>query len=373
MSLPSKTIEPKHGGDLHSFSELFQVKEAGVLDFSSNINPLGISESARRVYLESADELKRYPDPHAREFCRELTRHFPVRYENLLAGNGSIALLNLAIEALAPKRALLVEPCFVEYRRLLELEGVKVRSLKLKASESFRFNLSRIYGALEGMDLLILGQPNNPTGTGLARHELLDLLESARRAGVFVIVDEAFVDWHPELSVSDEVKEDGVFLVLRSLTKFFGLAGIRAGFAIGPSPWIAAMKARQETWSFNRIAQKISVAVLQDRAFQEKSRQWFSQETVWFYHQLKSFQFLNVYPSLANFFLIQFKQSNAPFWVRFLAREGICVRGAEDFPGLDHSFFRIAVRWRHENERLIRTFEQWKQKIGIPADLPAVP
>lgn len=346
----------EHGGDLRAFAGRFNLRENEVMDFSSNINPLGIPESVRRLYLESAGELTRYPDPSSGEFCREVTRHFPVKMENVIAGNGSMALLGLTMRVLAPQRALLIEPCFSEYRRLLEQQGTEVHSFLLKEEDGFHFNLSKILDALPAMDLLILGHPNNPTGTALSRPELLELITQAERYQAYVLVDEAFADWIPELSVADAVKERSNLIVVRSLTKFFALAGIRSGFALGPSSVIAALKRRQETWSVNRLAEKLSVSALQDSRFQTQSRQWFEAESRWFHHALGSLGAFKVYPSLANFFLVRHLYPENHEGLNFLGEKGIYLRAAGNFKGLDPSYFRIALRRREENKLLIENF-----------------
>lgn len=351
-----KPIE--HGGDLRAFALRFQIHENEVLDFSSNVNPLGIPDSVRRLYLESADELCRYPDPSSAELCQEITKHFSVQSENVIAGNGAVALLGLAVRTLAPKHALLIEPCFTEYRRLLEQQGVEVHSLLLREENDFHFKLSEIMDDLAGVDLLLLGHPNNPTGTALSCSEILELLDEARRR-VFVIVDEAFADWVPEISIANEVKERSNLLVVRSLTKFFALAGIRSGFALGPSNVVAALKNGQETWSVNRLAQKLSVAALRDKDFQEKSRKWFREEAAIFRKVLESVGGVKIYPSLANFFLIHLLRNDPEELAGFFGKKEICVRFANNFRGLDSSYFRIAIRLRKENGFFVENLCQW--------------
>lgn len=345
----------EHGGNLRAFAKQFRLKESEVLDFSSNINPFGIPESVCRLYLESAHELSRYPDPSSTDLCHEIAKQFSVQSEQVIAGNGSMAVLGLAIRALAPKRALLIEPCFSEYRRLLEQQGAQVHSIFIREEDDFNFKLLEIVDILPSIDLLILGHPNNPTGTALRRAELLKLLEQAAHHEVHVIVDEAFADWTPEISVAHEIKEDSNFIVVRSLTKFFALAGIRSGFALGPSKLIAKMKAASEIWSVNRLAEKLSVAALQDTVFQAKSRTWFLEESVWFHKALESLGGFKVYPSLANFFLVRMPMIEAgdQTLFEFLAQRKLFVRPAQNFLGLNESYYRFALRRRKDNESLL--------------------
>ncbi len=367
VAVNQKPIE--HGGNLRGFAERYQISENQILDFSSNINPLGIPDSVRRLYLESAAELSRYPDPTCTELCDEITKHFSIRSKNVIAGNGSMSLLGLAIRALAPRRALIIEPCFAEYRRLLEQQGTQIRSLLLKEENNFNFELAPIIEALPGMDLLVLTHPNNPTGTALRRDEMLELLYQARRHQVTVIVDEAFADWSPEISVTSQIREYSNFMVVKSLTKFFALAGIRSGFALAPSKYIVEMQKHQETWSVNRLSEKLSVAALRDKDFQTKSRKWFQEESAWLCEALKSLGIFKVYPGLANFFLLRFmdaptsllphkvgEELGGGMMMDLLGKKGIYIRAG--LKGLDNAYFRIAVRLREENRLLVESLRE---------------
>ncbi len=352
-----KTGLPRHGGHLRAFAERFQIAENKILDFSSSVNPLPFPESLLETYAQCALELGAYPDPEALLLCEEITRHYPLQRANVLPGNGAVALIGLAIRALAPKRALVVEPSFTEYRRLLELQGAEMASIRLKEDRHFAFQFSEIMAQLGGADLLILGHPNSPTGTALAKEELLKLLAAARSAGVFVIVDEAFADWCPEFSVASALQMDSRFLVIRSLTKFYGLAGIRAGFALGPTEIIEAMKHFQDSWDINILAQKLSTAMLQETPFIQKTRAWFSRESRWLYQQLNQLEGFKAFPSLANFFLLKSLSGDAQEVFEFLGRRGIYIRLAGNYPGLNPAYLRVALRQRYDNERLIEALK----------------
>ncbi len=343
-----------HGGDLAAFAGMYGKKQSEILDFSSNVNPLGLPESVREACRRAAEELERYPAPYSEPLCGFLADRFSLKPEQVMAGNGSFGALQAAFQVLEPKHVLLLEPCFSEYRRLAENTGAHVRTLRLSAGDSFAFSAEKILKILKGADLLVLGHPNNPTGTALERNGLLELIREARRKKVFVILDEAFADWTPGISVASEAGKPG-FLVVRSLTKFFALAGIRAGYALGPAKLIAAMQNAQGPWACNHIAQQMSLAALRDTEFQEKTRRWFQVESRRFYSELAGFGFLKVYPSLANFFLIK---SEFPGLPEYLGKQGIYARPSTGFRGLNASFFRLALKTREENQALVRALEK---------------
>lgn len=355
----------RHGGELRAFSEKFGIPERDILDFSSNINPWGPTPSVLEAYEQSRDQLRLYPDPEALEFRREVARHFPLWPENVVAGNGAADLLDLILRLLRPKRALLVEPCFLEYRRLLNLHRAEVRSIALKEGDSFEFSLPELLNSLSGVEVAILANPNNPTGTALDKSGIERFLSEAKRRNVFVILDEAFVDWCPEFSVAREVKDDSSFFVVRSITKFYSLPGIRIGFGLGSRKLVEKLAGYQVPWSTNGIAQLLGIAALRDEEFARRSRQWLAQERSKFENELQEIPGLKVYPSRANFVLVRSgSATEKPLLSEGLGKQGIYVRDLEEFPGLGPAYFRFAVRKREENFLLVESLKRLKGSLA---------
>lgn len=339
-----------HGGDIKGFSKKSGIDERGVHDFSSNINPLGIPDSVKDAYHQSLPVISKYPDAHAEELHKAIAQIHHLSTENVLSGNGSISLIDLVIRSLKPQRALLIEPCFNEYRRLLKLSGANIDHIVLKEEDGFQLPFEEIVNKLNGTDIFILGHPNNPTGTSLSKNQLLSIAEEASRKGKVILVDEAFIDWRLDDSVMEYVRIYPSIVVLRSLTKFYSLAGIRSGYACAHEEVINKMRFFQETWSCNALAQKMSLAALSDKEFQAKSIHWFREENDFMLEALKQIATIKVYPSKANFFLCKMikPEITETFW-QSMSRSGIYLRGADDFIGLDRSYFRVALKTREEN------------------------
>lgn len=357
-------MRTRHGGELRQFSEKYGIPENKIVDFSSNINPLGPPPSVREVYEASVGELQHYPDPEALEFRREVARRFPLWPENVVAGNGAAELLDLILRFLHPRRAFLIEPTFLEYRRLLNLHGAEIRSISLKALQGFRLSFSELINALTGIEVLILAHPNNPTATHLTKEELQHLLHEAKRRNIFVVLDEAFVDWAPDLSLAREVRDDSFFFVIRSLTKFYALPGIRIGYGLGSRKLIERLAAYQVAWSCNRLAQKLGTVALRDETFAEESRRWLALERREFESRLAEIPGFKVYPSATNFLLVHAgNRSAGSSLIEEISKQGIYVRDLTEFPGLGPSYFRLAVRKREENTRLIELLKARKADL----------
>lgn len=344
----------RHGGELRHFSQALGIPEKEILDFSSNINPLGPPACVKEVYEKSFKELSYYPDAEALEFRQEVARHFPLWPENVIVGNGAAEILDLILRFLKPRRALLIEPTFLEYRRTLNFLGTEIRSISLREKDSFQFLLSEIKNALQGVDVAIFANPNNPTGTFLSKENMLQILSEAKRKGIFVVLDEAFIDWINEISMGREIRDDSSFFVVRSLTKFYSLPGIRIGYGLGSRKLIEKLQSVQVPWSCNRLAQKLGIAVLRDDDFANVSRGWLVEERNRLQSLLQEISSLKVYPSAANFLLVRWGgRTDKERFFEEIGKQGIYVRDLSELPGLGPFYFRVAVRKKEENERLV--------------------
>lgn len=355
-----------HGGHRREFARRYGVQESDILDFSSNGNPWGPPESVRRAYEESFPLLGVYPDPESSLLKKEVARHFPVWPENVIAGNGATELIYLVVQWLRPRTALLVEPSFLEYRRALNLHRVEVRELLLRETDGFQLSFPELMNAVRGMELVFLANPNNPTGVLLPKGEGAQFLEEMKRRGVFVVLDEAFIDWVPEASLASQIADNVSFLVIRSLTKFFNLPGIRIGYALGPRRLIERLEQCRVTWSVNTLAERLGVEALRDALFERVSRENMMREKEFLFESLSAIGVLKVYPGAANFFLVKLR---GPIRVGeltgLLAKENVMIRDASNFSGLDHQYFRVSVRTRMENEILIGALKKVLEGVHV--------
>jgi len=348
-----------HGGDLVTAADEYGLSEDGFLDFSSNMNPYGPPESVGRLLCGRWRELARYPDPAIRSFRRKLAERFRIDAERIWVGNGAAELIDLAVRAIMPRTAAVVRPSFSEYEEAVTKAGGRVIEIPLSAADRFDLPERDVRRVAARTDVLIVGHPNNPTGRPADPRFLRDLA----RDGVRLIVDEAFIDFSPEqerLSLIRLAAESDRVAVIRSMTKFYAVPGIRLGFVVAGGEWIARIRRLQVPWSVNAPAQWIGEALLDEREYAERTVRWIGEERAWLSGKLASLG-LTVTPSEANFLLCRLPSANggsigpldAGTVQRLLGRRGVLIRDASRFPGLDGSYIRVAVRLRHENERLV--------------------
>ena len=338
-----------HGGNLNLLAAEAGIAPQAMLDFSASINPLGMPPTAREAIIAGIEQLGHYPDPLAEELVAAIAEAYNLDSELLLAGNGSTELLYLALRVLRPGRVLLTAPGFSEYERAAALAGARIKWLRLKRQEDFRIDPARFAAAMAGCDLALLCNPNNPTSQAISRREAVAIAAAAKSCRCRLLLDEAFADFCPEISLLGHYHNSHL-LILRSLTKFYALPGLRLGFLLLPRHLRPRFLAHKEPWSVNTLAIKAAVAALADRRFAERSRELIAAERPRLAAGLSGLV-KRVYPAAANYLLLESEHARQ-LRTDLLAR-GIALRDCSNFRGLGPQFLRVAIRSRPENRRLL--------------------
>ena len=345
-----------HGGNLERAMEKYGISSEKIIDFSANINPLGFSSKTREAIIKNLDRLSHYPDPECKEAKKEISAYFKIDYENIILGNGSTELIYLIVQTLKPKKVLIPVPTFCEYERALNNNNVSINFYKLKEKQEFLVSLDEIIPQLAGIDLVFLCNPNNPIGTFLPKKEMLTLVKEVQKRKIFLVLDEAFIDLYEEDSLIKEVKNYDHLIVLRSLTKFYGLPGLRIGFGASSPKLIKKLEAQKIPWSVNCLAQTAVREILQDEKFISKSKSFLLEEKEYFYQELSNIGGWKVYKPSTNFIFIKLLGNiSSEGLMEQLAKKGILIRDCSNFRGLEEGkFIRVAVRTRKENIKLLK-------------------
>lgn len=354
----------EHGGNV------YQTAPHGKkwLDFSANINPLGLAPSVRQALNAHLENIVHYPDPAGTALRRALGAVYPLAPESVLLGNGAAELFYLYMHTFRPRRVLLPVPSFGEYERAAQAVGAAVRYAVLREEDGFAFPWEELRRACGQVDCIVLGNPNNPTGTLAPAGKLLDLIGRAARKGTDILVDESFLDFRDDEAsysvLSQAGKQENLF-VIRSLTKFYALPGLRLGFGAAAPTRCALMEKHKDCWNVNVLAQYAGVAALADTAYQTASRRLVAQERDWLYGQMAALPALHVYRPAVNF--IFWKLTDPAGKVSDLAaalrREGILIRDCANYPSLTAAYGRNAVRPHEENKRFMHVLREKLNKF----------
>jgi threonine-phosphate decarboxylase len=349
-----------HGGDIYTASRELGIAVDKVIDFSASINPLGVPKSVRAEIIAQLGNLRHYPDPSATNLNGEISRSIGVNQESIFCGNGSTELIYLVVRALQPKKVLIPAPTFSEYERACsvksplknsEAKNSSIDHFDLSEKTEYRITTHKFINAMVGHDLAFICNPNNPTGGLIKKSDMMRIAEAARETACYLVVDEAFIDFILNESIVTKVKNNPYLIVLRSLTKFYALSGLRIGYAVIHPELSCAIKCFKEPWTVNTLAQISGVAALKDANYATKTFRILEEEKG---HLETGFNKMRIryYPSRINFYLL--KLENASNIVSHLRTKGILVRDCSNFRGLNNSHIRIAVRSRSENARLLR-------------------
>ncbi|MBE9053819.1 threonine-phosphate decarboxylase [Nostocales cyanobacterium LEGE 11386] len=349
--------QPAHGGNLAWAAALAGCPPEAILDFSASISPLGPPNSAIAAIQLQIGNLRHYPDPDYSELRLALSHFHQLPSEWILPGNGSAELLTLAGRELAELSATtLITPAFGDYYRTLAAYNAKVLEfpLSLHSGEWGVSKNSPSYSSSPPPESsgLLLNNPHNPTGRLFSREAILPYLQQY----ALVVVDEAFMDFVPpdgEQSLIEVVEEYPNLVVLRSLTKFYSLPGLRLGYAIAHPDRLAKWQLWRDPWPVNTLAAAAAVAALQDQQFQEHTWKWLPPARNQLFQGLAAIPGLQPLEGAANFLLVESQQSSSQLQRQLLQHHQILIRDCLSFPELGDRFFRVAVLSESDNQRLL--------------------
>lgn len=330
-----------------------------ILDFSASINPLG-SPPLEDVVLSELKNICHYPDITYTDFREAAASFAGVEPENVVPGNGSSELIRIFSEVCLDddEVALVPAPTFGEYETQSRLAGARIVKTDLGVENPEELESVFDESLLRCAKAAFFCNPNNPTGRLTERSEITRLAERCEEHGVFLLVDEAFIELSdPDQSVADLAPDMSGLVVMRSLTKSFGVPGLRLGFAVTNRELAEIMNRARIPWSISSIASAAAVHLLKNKEFLERSRQTVIKELEWLTNALRSIG-LRPLGSSTNFMLVDVKGTglDSGELAERMLHEGILIRDCRSF-GLD-GYVRVAVRRREENERLVLAFKK---------------
>lgn len=345
-----------HGGNIYDNCIQF--------DFSVNVNPLGTPAHVMERMHEALHRVHQYPQEYSAGLKKAIAAYEQVGEKQIICGNGACELLYELVKNVHPKRAMVLQPTFLEYEKALSQCDCVLTCFEWKEEEMFSFNktwLNRFCIQMqEQYDLIFLANPNNPTGTVLKK-EVLESILNALPEKTMLVVDESFLDFTEMVSVKSFAKEKNNVFIIKSLTKTFSIPGVRLGYGIcSNEKLLEQMDERRQCWSVSLIAQEAGIAILESRDdyspenFLRQSKEYIKSERTFVEQELRQLGIL-VIPGEGNFIL--FRMADEYLYVKMMER-GILIRKCENFRGLSKNFYRIAVKTHPENRMLIETLKE---------------
>lgn len=352
-------ISGQHGGNVLQMAQQFGLRAEHITDFSANINPLGLPATLRHILMQQLNCLQHYPDIEYRRLHQSIASHHHCSPRCVVAGNGATELIFLWVRAIQPRTALLVEPGFAEYRRALTRANCEITNFMLSEQEGFQLT-ERILGYLQpGLDCLFLCTPNNPTGLMPEQGLLQAIVERCRLYRIALFVDESFLDFMPQTaSLTHQLNAFKQLYILRSLTKFYALPGLRLGYLLSADTRLLDhIRDEREPWTINALAALAGEHIFDDSDYRNATYHWLQQEREYLMSQLSQFTRLQVYPPSANYIFFKHLSDHTALQAA-LMHEGILIRSCANYTGLDTRYSRIAIKDHTDNMELIEALKR---------------
>lgn len=352
-----------HGGNIYKYDKAGRKIE---LDYSSNINPLGISEKFKDIILKNIENISKYPDINYIDLRESISDYNNLQIENVVVGNGGIEILFSFFRVIKPKKVLILAPTFLEYEKAaIEVEA-DVNFFELKECDNFYPDIDKLVEIIKNnlYDVVVLCNPNNPTGVLIEKKHLQEILNCCENQKTILFVDEAFIDFAENWKENTITYCQSEYLfVMRSLTKFFAIPGLRLGYGISSNNrLISKMIEKQEPWSVNLFANLAGVFLLKDEMYIKNTEDWIKAEKKFFYNKLKEIKGIKVYKTNVNFILLKLNSIKSRELKEFMINEGILIRDAQNFKFLNDTFIRLAIKDRENN---IKVLNSLKKVLGV--------
>ncbi len=327
------------------------------MDFSSNVNPLGFPSEVTKIINQNMSLLSVYPDPDSSKLRDDLQRYTGIQKNQITVGNGGTEIIYNFCRAFLSKdsKVLIPIPTFGEYEAASRLSGARISFLK---TLNLNKNISELQDLITKTTCIFACNPNNPTGVLTSENNLLKILEAAYNKSAFLFLDECFIELVPDSNESlvRYLKEFDNLFILRSLTKSFGLAGLRIGYGLGNKKIIDVLQRIKIPWNVSGLAQKAASTALSNMSHLSKTRKLIKKELKFLTGSISKINGFTCYDSSTNFILIKSKMNSKKVQEKLIEKK-ILIRDCSTFRGLGNKFIRIAVRTHKENVRLVRALE----------------
>lgn len=347
-----------HGANVDNMAKQFGKNENDIIDFSSNVNPHIISDLGKYV-LEGLEKSRSYPDINYTNLRNNISDYIKVDSELIIPGNGATEIIYLLMKSIK-KRLAILNPTFSEYGRGAKLNNLEVIDFHLKEENNFSIDLDEIQKNMDKFDSLFVCNPNNPNGKVKDLNELLDFMIENDK---LLIVDETFMEFVGEeekYSLINRIEQTPNLFILKAVTKFFGMPGLRLGYGVTSNKQIINnIYEYKEPWTINSFAENLSNYLFKDKEYIKSSKDYYINERKFMLEELRKISRLKVYDTDTNFVLIKLEDGEAnSLKLELFEKYNILIRDASNFIGLDKSYIRVAIKSHDDNKVLIESLRK---------------
>lgn len=343
-----------HGANVEMMAEAFNKNTENIIDFSSNINPK-VVPNLEEYILEGLSKCKSYPDINYTKLRRNIGNYININPQYIIPGNGATEIIYLLMKNIK-KRLAILNPTFSEYERGAKLNNLEIINFMLNKNDEFSVNLKEIEDNIDRFDSLFICNPNNPNGKVKNIEELLKIMIKNDK---LLIVDETFMEFVYEeenYSLIKYVEKYKNIFILKAVTKFFGMPGLRLGYGVTSNKKLLDDIYRyKEPWTVNSFADTLSNYIFKDEEYINSSKEYYLNERAYMLNSLRKIEKIHVYDTDTNFILIRLKDIKAEqLKLKLFKESNILIRNASNFIGLDENYIRIAIKSHEENQLILK-------------------
>ncbi len=353
-----------HGGDLDEISRIYNINKDSIINFSGNVNPLGLPESVKNAILNNLNICTNYPDVAYVKLRKSISEYTGVDYDNIIVGNGSTELISGFIKYVNPKKAVIISPAYSEYLKEIDAVGGKTDLYELKESDNFKLDIDGLISKLtDETDLLVICNPNNPTGSYITETEIEYILNFCKNNSIKVMIDETYVEFsnlNIKVSAMSLISKYENLFIIRGTSKFFACPGLRLGYgACSNQNTLDFINQNKDLWSVNVFAELAGQVMFVDKDFINKTTELINSERNRIIDEFENYNNLKLYDTQSNFFLAKILKHNftAADLFNSLIKKGILIRNCDNFPFLSNKFIRFCILNKNHNTMLIENIK----------------
>lgn len=354
-----------HGGDLEEISRLYGIPKEKITNFGGNVNPLGLPEEVKSAIKDNLSVICNYPDVSYIKLKEAIALYTGAEAESILVGNGSTELISTYIKTLSPKESIIISPAYSEYQRELEMAGSSITLFPLKEKDGFALDLRALKELVtDETGLVVLCNPNNPTGSFVTEKRLRELLTCLKEHGAYLMVDETYIEFADdvkEVSAMPLTREFENLFIIRGTSKFFACPGLRLGYSACSDAGLREKAAAfKDPWSVNSYAELAGCVMFTAEDFIKRTRNLIISERKKIRAELEGLKSIRLYDTQSNFFLFKLLRDDitaADVFKRLLSK-GLLVRDCSSFPYLDGHYIRFCIQMPDENDMLLKELKE---------------
>lgn len=350
-----------HGSDLETIAEKYHLDSSTIIPYASNVNPLGMSPMAKEALAEHIEAIQSYPDRDYTNLRATIAKYCGVEPDMLVLGNGTSELIRTVTAAIAPTKTMVLGPCYSEYANAARMAGSEVVTYMLKNPEDFEIDVDMFLKALnDSIELLIICNPNNPTSKIITKEQMNTILTCCQQHDIFVMVDETYVEFVKDINLVSSVSLTRKFdnlIVLRGVSKFFAVPGLRLGYAVtNNEDFLNAASNNKVPWNINAFASIASV-MFEDEHYINLTKSLIQTERNLIFSALSSRKTIKVFKPEANFVLIKLlkEEQTASEVFEYCLKRGFMIRDCTDYEGLGDKYVRFCFMKPEQNDNMVNT------------------